>query len=289
VDGPTDRSAPPSAEAARAAADSSPSPPPAEPRQRWRLTYARDAIAAELLGRATQDAWTDALVASGLPVAGLEAGGARPRIAFGAPLQAGASGEAELADVWLLERLPLWRVRQGLAPRLPDGHRWVGAEDVWLGAPALAGRVAAADWRVEVAGAERHDAREALVSAMAWIRAAPELPRVRLKGSVEKRYDLRPLLEAVSLDDPPVGDAAAATTLRIRTRFHPELGAGRPEEVVAELGERAGVALEVLRLVRERLVLAEIAPADASRGPGQPARSARCGPVLRRPVQPPRR
>ncbi|HEX2754437.1 MAG TPA: DUF2344 domain-containing protein, partial [Candidatus Limnocylindrales bacterium] len=130
-----------------------PPPAPAEPRQRWRLTFARDAVAADQVGRAVLDAWQESLAASGLRLAGLEAGGAgRARIAFAAPLPAAARGEAELADLWLLERRPLWSVREALADRLPAAHRWIGAEDVWLGAPALAGQVVAADWRVELAG-----------------------------------------------------------------------------------------------------------------------------------------
>jgi hypothetical protein len=43
----------------------------------------------------------------------------------------------------------------------------------------------------------------------------------------------------------------------VRTRIHPELGTGRPEEVVAALGDRLGRALEARTVVRERLILAE--------------------------------
>ena len=39
-------------------------------------------------------------------------------------------------------------------------------------------------------------------------------------------------------------------------RHDPEKGVGRPEEVLAELSERSGVALDDAVLVRERLVLA---------------------------------
>jgi hypothetical protein len=56
-----------------------------------------------------------------------------------------------------------------------------------------------------------------------------------------------------------VGVAAAGppVVLRARTRFHPELGSGRPEEVVAALAEAAGAALEITSIERERLVLAD--------------------------------
>jgi hypothetical protein len=40
-------------------------------------------------------------------------------------------------------------------------------------------------------------------------------------------------------------------------RHDPEKGVGRPEEVLAALGERVGTALGTASLVRERLVLAD--------------------------------
>ena len=70
-------------------------------------------------------------------------------------------------------------------------------------------------------------------------------------------YDLRPLLIDVAIEDgPPV-------TVTTRTRFHPELGTGRPEEVVAALADRIGQRLETSSIVRDRLVLAE----DLAEGP----------------------
>jgi hypothetical protein len=260
VTGPTDPSP-------TSAAPADETRPPAEPRQRWRLTFARDPVPADQVGRVAIEAWQEALAASGLPIAGLEAGGAgRARIAIGAPLPAAARGAAELADIWLLERRPLWAVREGLAARMPAAHRWVAAEDVWLGAPALAGRVAAADWRVELAGAGLDVAR--LAAAAAGMIAARTLPRVRLKGGVEKRYDLRPLLDGLAVD-PEAGSGASAAgspvSIRTRTRFDPELGTGRPEEVVAALADAAGTSLEIAAITRERLILADDLPAPRRR------------------------
>jgi hypothetical protein len=78
------------------------------------------------------------------------------------------------------------------------------------------------------------------------------LPRVRPKGDGSVAYDLRPLLADVSVDGsggPPV--------VRVRTRIHPELGTGRPEEVIAALGDQLGRPVEVEAIVRERLILAD--------------------------------
>ena len=65
-------------------------------------------------------------------------------------------------------------------------------------------------------------------------------------------YDLRPLLVAVAVSDP-----GPPATLTVRTRFHPELGTGRPEEVVGALGDELGQTLVATSIVRERLVLAD--------------------------------
>jgi hypothetical protein len=244
----------------------------AEPRQRWRLTFARDPVPADQVGRAALDAWQAMLAGSGLPVAGLEPGGpGRARIAFAAPLPAGACGAAELADLWLLERRPLWALREALAKRLPAAHRWIGAEDVWLGAPPLAGRVSAADWRIEVGDAdlscEPAISRDRLAEAARALIAARTLSRVRVKGTTEKRYDLRPLLADVRVDPADGSPAPGADTLvvRVRTRIHPELGAGRPEEVIAALAETAGLAIEIVATTRERLVLADDLPVPRRR------------------------
>jgi radical SAM-linked protein len=221
-----------------------------EPRQRWRLTFRRGPVPAELVGRAAIEAWQTALIDSGLALAQLDATG-RPRVAFGAPLPAPAEGEAELAEIFLAERVPAWRVREALADRLPTGHELLSAEDIWLGAPPLAGRVVAADWRLEVDGVGVDS--EALGGAAARLLAARSLPRTRSKGGEDKTYDLRPLLDEVRVAEPTGLDAV---TLRVRTRFRPELGSGRPEEVVAALAEAGGGDLVVRRMVRERLILA---------------------------------
>jgi hypothetical protein len=232
-------------------------PPPADPRQRWRLTFARDPVPADQVGRAVLDAWQETLRGSGLPLAGLDVGGGgRARIAFAAPLPAAARGVAELADLWLLERRPSWAVREALADRLPVGHRWIAAEDVWLGAPALAGQVVAADWHIGIAG--RRLDRVLIADAARRLIAARTLPRTRLKGATAKAYDLRPLLADIAIEHDavwPISDGSIV--VRLRTRIHPELGAGRPEEVIAALAEFADVEIDIGAISRLRLLLGD--------------------------------
>ena len=227
---------------------------PPEPRQRWRLVFHRDRVPAELVGRAAIEGWQSALVESGLAFAQLDAAG-RPRIAFAAPLAAAAEGEAELAEIFLAERVPAWRVREALSDRLPAGHRLISAEDIWLGAPPLPGRVVAADWRVELEPTTVDP--EVIAAAATGLLDAATLPRVRSKSGSDKAYDLRRLLDDVGVR---ASASSSPVVVHVRTRFVPEVGSGRPEEVVAALGDQCGLELRARRIVRVRLVLAGDVP-----------------------------
>jgi hypothetical protein len=160
-------------------------------------------------GRELAVAWDEAIEATGLPVH-RPAGRSRARIAFGAPVPAAMALQRELADLVLTEFVPRWRVREALDGYLPDGWRLVDLYDVWPGAPALAGQVVAADYRIEL---EDQDPG-AVATAAAALLASAHLPRERRKGTDTVEYDLRPLLADVMIDSagPPV-------VVRARTRF----------------------------------------------------------------------
>jgi hypothetical protein len=238
---------------------------------------ARDAIPPETAGREQVSSWEDALRGSGLPVAGLDAAKPRPRFAPAAPLAAAVPGEAELLDVWLIERVPAWRTREALADSLPAGWRLVDVYDVWLGEAALPGRVAASVYRATLhAGTVTAGA---LRDAAAGLLAAASLPRERRKGETSVAYDLRPFLDAIEVDGAPDGGIVVRMTLR----HDPERGVGRPEETLAALGERIGAALAPASLVRERLVLGDPPPpppqAPRRRPAGRPAAGATARPA----------
>jgi Uncharacterized protein conserved in bacteria (DUF2344) len=234
----------PSGPATRPAAPDPDRPVPT-PRQRWRLVLARDATTPELAGRELGDAWDEAIDATGLPVY-RPPGRNRPAIAFGAPVPARIALEGELADLVLTALTPTWAVRESLIASAPPGWRLIGLFDVWLGAPALVGQVAAADYRVEVDGVDATSAQDGIRSVL----TARTLPRERQKGGTTVAYDLRPLLADLAVLDP-----GPPVVVRARTRFDPVLGNGRPDEVIAALGEAAGVTVTVRSIVRERLVM----------------------------------
>jgi len=156
-------------------------------------------------------------------------------------------------EIFLVERWPVASVRAAIESALPIGHELVDLHDVWLGEPPLTGQVAAADYRVAVRATDGRELdRATLQAACEQLLAAPALPRTRDKGGRAVAYDLRPLVIAATAD---VVDPDGRAVLRVRTAFDPERGVGRPEEVVAAIGELGGRALEVADLVRERLLL----------------------------------
>lgn len=228
----------------------------ADARQRWRVAYRRAPEAAGLPQREETAAWEAALRETGLPLAEAAGPRPRPRLAFGPPLPLAMLADLELVDIYLAARLPRAEVRRRLTGALPAGHVLVDLHDVWLGEPPLAGRVVAADYRVELRQPLSSAGRAGLGPAIEALLAAPSLPRERRRGDRSIVYDLRPLVLALALVNLPDGGSA----LRMRLRFDPEAGVGRPDEVLASVSESAGVDLTAARVVRERLFLADESP-----------------------------
>jgi hypothetical protein len=187
--------------------DPRPEPAPAailEPRQRWRLTLARGQDAPRLAGRELNEAWEAALETAGLPLA-RGGGGSKPKspVAFAAPLPVGMAAEAELMDVTLCDRWPAWRAREALIGSMLPGWTLMDVEDVWLGAPALAAAVCAADYRI---------ARGDVIPRRGGRRTgAARAKRLRgEKGGSSVRYDLR-RLESIEV-------VAGSPVVPVRTR-----------------------------------------------------------------------
>lgn len=226
--------------------------PANEARQRWRVVFARDAAARFLAHLDAVTQWERALRRAGVPVALTQGNTPRPKLAFAAPLPLGMLGERELADIVLTQRLTLPVLRARLEGQLPAGYRLVDLFDVWLGEPAVASRLAAADYRVGLRGA---DATE-LAGAVEALLGAASLERARPKGEGRSvAYDLRPLLLELNVAQAPDPVASGAPVIaRMRLRHAQDGGAGRPEEVVLALGEALGRELELDVVVRERLL-----------------------------------
>jgi radical SAM-linked protein len=250
-----------------------------ESRQRWRLVFARDEDARYLSHLDATHLWDRAFRRGAIPVATSEGFSPRPRLIFAAPLPLGWLAEHELADLYLAEKLTQADLRRRLELGMPRGYRVVDFHDVWLGAPALAPQLAAADYRMTVLGVEV----ASLTAAIAALLAADRLPRQKRREDKPVIYDLRPLVLGLLARDSTdvVGDLAGSAGtggpvagLWMRLRNTQDEGSGRAEEVVGALADLLTVpssgpaadapaptiALEIVRPVRERLWLDSEAP-----------------------------
>jgi radical SAM-linked protein len=193
--------------------------------------------------------WASLFVGAALPLAG--EGSSRKSVVPAAPLPLGIAGEREVVDVLLAERQPRVAVREAVEAVLPPDWALVDLHDVWLGAPAAPASVSAADYRVAVTG----PSRSALESAVCELLSAAELRRERRREKKTTQYDLRPLILGLAVRE----SGAAGLVLAMRLRHGPD-AVGRPEEVVAALGEPPAPPLDagmgVSAIVRERLILA---------------------------------
>jgi radical SAM-linked protein len=223
-----------------------------EVRQRWRIVFARGEDARYLSHLDAVRSWERAFRRGEIPVATSEGFSPRSKLVFAAPLQLGMLAEHELADLYLAERLTAPGLRARLVESMPRGYTVVELHDVWTGAPALAPRLVAADYRMTLLNVER--AR--LESAVQRLLAMGELPRERRKESRVVRYDLRPLLLDLRAGPPDTAAAAAASPTQppstagmpvaaagvwMRLRHSQNRGSGRPDEVVAALAAELGM------------------------------------------------
>jgi radical SAM-linked protein len=217
-----------------------------------------------MLHRDVVAAWESGFVGSGLPVSMSETATPRARIAFAAQAPVGMLAERELIDVVLTELRRVHDVRTTVAAAAPDGYRLVDLYDVWLSSPTLASLVTAGEYGATVgpeegesgAGPSAADVRAGIEALL----AADRIDVVRAKGHGEVTIDIRPHIHALRL----VGERRAPLELWMRLRLGGEGGIGRPDEVVAALGERLGLRLAARGVTRERIVLADDPDATGS-------------------------
>jgi radical SAM-linked protein len=183
--------------------------------------------------------WERALRRAGVPLAYSAGYNPHPKIQLARALPLGHVGEEDLIDVWLEEPTPLEDFTQSLLPVLPEGLRIRQVDEVDPGAPAMQTQVVVTRYRVIVDWNEPADVINARLERAL---ARQELLHER-QG---KRYNIRPLIEALWLDSVTEDTAVLGMQLSARPR-----ATGRPEAVMDVLGmghafaryQRTGVIL----------------------------------------------
>ncbi len=192
-----------------------------------------------------QRLWLRAFRRADVPLAYTEGFSPGPRFSFAAAMPVGVTGEAELMDVYLTRRMAPFFFSRAVNRSLPQGVAVTHAEEVDAGLPSLQALMRSAEYRVTVETAQSRDQVE---DAVRRLLAQSSLPWEQKREGSVRRYDMRPLIEDIRVEE--VANARAVLFMRLRMDMS---GAGRAEQVTAALGF-AELPLAVHRL---RLLLAK--------------------------------
>ncbi len=183
--------------------------------------------------------WERSIRRAKLPLAYSQGFHPQPKINLAAALPLGFSSRAEVMDIWLNEDVQ--DVPAALKNHVPPGLTILDANQVDDRAPSLQSQVVAAEYEVEITEA---GFASGLTEKIASVLESESIPRVRRK----KEYDLRPLIEELTLTpDPSPKGRGEILSMRLTAR---EGATGRPEEVLAVLD----IPLEATRIERTRLL-----------------------------------
>jgi radical SAM-linked protein len=192
---------------------------------RLRITYSKQADMRYTGNLDMQRMWERLLRRAKLPVAYSQGFHPQARINQACALPLGFTSRCEIVDIWLNAEINPAEAGEAVQRSAPPGLKVLEVRPIDHPEPALQTQVLAADYDVtllDLVDGER--LRTAIDSLMS------ETSVLRIRR--EKTYDLRPLIESLSIDtQPEKGDIHLQMRLSAR-----ESATGRPEEVLAVLG-----------------------------------------------------
>ena len=209
---------------------------------RLRITFTKTGAAKYSGHLDLHTTWERALRRAGAPLAYSQGFNPQPKIQLAAALPLGLSSECEVMDIWLERAIDPADLERELRRALPPGIEARDLQVVDDKLPALQTQVRSAEYLATVDSDLAPDELDARINTLL---AATTVPRDR-RG---KKYDLRPLIEALARDS----SDGLAHTLRMRLSSR-EAATGRPEEVLAALGLGDCLA----QIHRTRLIFAEL-------------------------------
>ena len=210
---------------------------------RARITFSKSGSLRYVGHLDLQTLWERAARRAGLPLAYSNGFHPQAKIYFAAALPLGFSSRAEVMDMRLQTDMELAELPGRLKDALPAGITILGVECIDEAEAALQTQVRSAEYEVSLI---RPLDRSELQRGIDRLLHASSLPRER-RG---KAYDLRPLIEGLSLMQGGEAEIEPRIFMRLSAR---ESATGRPEEVLSELGIAANDAhIERSRLIFQR-------------------------------------
>jgi radical SAM-linked protein len=228
--------------------------PSAAPVCKVRLRYAKRGKLRFTSHRDVARAFERALRRTGLPMAYSQGYNPHPKVSWVSAAPTGAASEAEYVEVQLVEHRDPERVRADLDAALPDGLAVI--EGVLAGPGALAERIEASAWRIEVRGLGGEQLRRAAHALL----AAPKFVVERVTKDGLRSLDARAAIVSLEVDDCPTALPApdqvdqCGILMAVVRQASPAV---RPDDVLSALGAAAGfpssVLVKAIRIAQGRL------------------------------------
>jgi radical SAM-linked protein len=171
--------------------------------------------------------WQRALHRAGVALAYSEGYTPHPRISLAAPLALGVTSDAELMDVYCTKWVSPHVFNTVVGKEMPTGIQILQVHTVGLPLPSLQAQVRYAEYRVEV---KTEEEATAVAEAISGLLALQHLPWQHQRDTGPRSYDLRPLIDDLSLLECQHGCCTVDMRLRCSSQ-----GSGRPEQVIAAL------------------------------------------------------
>jgi radical SAM-linked protein len=190
--------------------------------------------------------WERAARRAELPLAYSQGFHPQPKMNMAAALPLGFSSRCEVLDMRLEHDISIDDLPTRINATLPSGLQVIRVEQVDERAPALQTQVIAAEYEVSLTGASGESELQSRIDS---VMESKSIPRER-RG---KLYDLRPLIEELSLTPTPLPEGEGQG-VRVFMRLAARDGAtGRPEEVLDVMR----IAFEETHIERTRLIFLE--------------------------------
>jgi radical SAM-linked protein len=176
-------------------------------------------------------AWERMLRRAGLPVAYSQGFNPHMKVTIAMPLPVGCTGEREVADVILEERIAPAEMLAALEPVCPEGMEVTAAQEVPLNSQAMPNLIRQATYRLTLSSISEQEARQRVVALL-------EQREVQVQFR-DQSFDLRPLIGSVSVGAMPAGRAGAAeavVTLEAILLRDEKGRIGRPDVLLNALG-----------------------------------------------------
>jgi len=213
------------------------------PIQRIRITFSMDPMLRFVSHLDMVKAWERTFRRADLPMAFSQGFHPQPKMQFAAALPVGIWGEAELLDLWLVEKMHVGGFRGLVEPVLPPGLRLEDVRDVPMDEPALQVSLLFGVYEAVVGGIGREEVEHLVEEFLARDR----IVYTRRTRKKTKDVDIRPLVERLEAFE-------KGGSVGIRMTLSHRAGASvRAFDVLDVMG----IDIFSTRVVRKGLVLSE--------------------------------